>query len=243
MSELVFRGNTETCLQHYGRTIKNEGKEGRTARAPMTKFTGANERTVRDWLLGRVPPVGKFMIRARYFLEGEHYGVQELERLDPLVCDLGRAIAQDRIGFDEAVQALGVPGDHYLLRILHGKIASMARATWVGKARQLLKTIGASAPAASTRSATKSASPVIALPGSRPQAREAVLKSLAALIAASTPLAEIVLSDDFTAEDRQELRTLAGDDGIYRFSNMMERLCTEMARRGIAPYARRAARR
>ena len=99
MTEHVFRGTTEECLRHYGSAIGNTGTEGKVARAPMAKFTGANERTVRDWLLARVPPLGKFLIKARYFLEQQRYAVSELEKLDPLVRDLGRIIAHGAVSF------------------------------------------------------------------------------------------------------------------------------------------------
>lgn len=243
MSEHVFRGTTAECLKHYGGAIKNSGSEGATARAPMAMFTGANERTVRDWLLGCVPPVGKFIVKARYFLAEQRYAVSELEQLDPLVRELGWLIAHGTISFNEAVEVLGVPGDSYLLRILHGRIASMARASWVDAARKLVEERRDRIPAERGRPAAVPAKGAAAPPASsgRFSEREIVLNTLATLITAAQPLAELVLSDKFTTQDRQALRTRTGGDGIYGFANMMDRLCSEMARGQIAPYAGRAA--
>lgn len=235
MSEHVFRGTTAECLKHYGGAIKNSGPDGAAARAPMATFTGANERTVRDWLLGRVPPVGKFIVKARYFLEQQRYAVSELKQLDPLVHELGRLMAHGAIGFDEAVKALGVPGDRYLLRILHGGIVSMARATWVDAARKLVEERRDRMPVQYSRATAGPAKRLVisSAPGGRLSERELVLQALAGLVQLTIPLAERALSNSFSPEERARLRESTGGDGIFRLSNLLNRLCGEKARERI----------
>lgn len=53
---------------------------------------------------------------------------------------------------------------------------------------------------------------------------------LVGVIAAGIPIAKWILSDDFTADDRKQLRKKAGDGGVFEFKNALARLCGERAR-------------
>jgi hypothetical protein len=55
---------------------------------------------------------------------------------------------------------------------------------------------------------------------------------LAGMVKAALPLAELVLTDEFSADDRAELRKLCGGDGVFRLSNRLSNLCGETARNG-----------
>ena len=51
------------------------------------------------------------------------------------------------------------------------------------------------------------------------------IENLAACVRMMLPLAERVLSDEYTEQDRERLRTLANGDEVFRLSNALNGLC------------------
>ena len=61
--------------------------------------------------------------------------------------------------------------------------------------------------------------------------KDAILKSLTGQISATLQLAKLVLSDDFTPEDRGSLRKMVSNNGVFELANSLNALCSETARK------------
>ena len=60
--------------------------------------------------------------------------------------------------------------------------------------------------------------------------RSIILHSLAHMLIAALPIAKLIASNEFSTEERANLRELAGAKTIFDLSNMLNALCGERAR-------------
>ena len=63
--------------------------------------------------------------------------------------------------------------------------------------------------------------------------RRLLLQTFADLVDVMLPLAKHLNSSNITSQERAKLRELTGKDGIFKLSNLLNRLCSETARRNL----------
>ena len=57
-----------------------------------------------------------------------------------------------------------------------------------------------------------------------------MINDIAALVLELLPKVELAVSDSFSPRDREKIRSRSGEDGVFRLSNILNRLCGERAR-------------
>lgn len=243
MAQPIFSGSALECLKHYlNRLPPPTTRAGAAARNPIISFCQCARKTIRHWMRGQ-PPIGTMLVRVRYFLDAHGYRVEELERLTPLIRDLGALVAYGILNLKQATEAMGYKQEWDLLNALHGKqipnnlkqravplIIEHRAVLEKRMAEYRMQGFIPAAPPADTpglRPSSKDARSTTAAIGSD---RRLVITSLAAMLKAVLPLAELLDSEEFSEDERHQLRTITGRDGVFRLANTLHRLCGEEAR-------------
>ncbi|MBI4127614.1 MAG: hypothetical protein HY459_00935 [Parcubacteria group bacterium] len=245
--EIGFEGTTEECLAHYVGQFPM-GEVSSQALQPIAEFFGAPRyrRLIQGWLTGRAKPQGENLIKIRFFLQSRGYRVVELEWLTPTVRQLGVLVAHNVENINSLVREIGYGSRDSLVEVLRGKQGfSLRRLRMID---EILARHQSHFPSGLPETVQRKEVSLVSqepLP-SRPRRLRKVtnglpghrgfLTILAHLIQASVPLLEQILSEEFSAEERRELRKLTGGDTIFRFSNLLEKLCSEQARKQIPAY-------
>lgn len=225
----VLIGTTEECLRHYGHTVLTapRSRKALVARKPLMDFVGVTDPdSTRDWLLYQKPmPRGEYLIKTRYFLEAMGYEVLELTALRPTVYRLGCLIAYNKIRIEDAMEELGIRQRSHLLKYVidPGEPPNAERLSAMERLFERFES-GAVVPTPPAQTA-KSCSTQNGILD-----HELVIATLAHLVNAAIPLAQLVASNKFTSDERRELRETAGFERVFRLSNAMNQLCSEKAR-------------
>lgn len=245
---------TEECFKHFARDAHNFER-----RKAVAKFAQVvMEPTVRKWFTDRFTASGEKLIKVRFFLDLLGYKVEEIENMDPVFQNLARLFAFDIISFDDVVAICGYEGENardQTMRVLTGKIGMYAdryqkvysevremaeliehhRKELLQKyaAYKLPETNGATGPSEGQPAPIAAALPHMSAATPRLSAHEQVIRSLAHQVEAMLPLADLLLSDQFSAKERARLRELTGSDGVFKLSNRLNALCGEKAREKI----------
>lgn len=238
-----FRGMMGECLAHYATTLPAaNGKGKREVFRPLAEFTNSSVLTAYRWTKGVQSLVGLRLIKTRYFLERLGYIVIELENLPPMVRDVGRLIAHNLFTVEEACRELSFSRPDHFVRLLRGGRKSspkrMTKIQEIVKAYQpLLDEKGkdfselyalTTSPVGPEDSDSFPAPPqAVKDDAAANPEHAAVLQVLAKNLEIVLPLAELVLTDVYTPDERRELRKHVN---IFRVSNALHRLCGEMAR-------------
>ena len=86
------------------------------------------------------------------------------------------------------------------------------------------------APTVQAEEKEVSATPVSTSMTTNGSNHKVIIATLANLINAVRPLADLLLKDNFSGEEREELRRLTGGDGVFKVGNLLGRLSSETAR-------------
>lgn len=235
-----FRGTTKECLAHYASTLSEEsGKRDRKVFRQLAKFTDANVLTVYRWTRGQQGLVGLRLIKARYFLEQLGYVVVELEKLPSIMRDFGRLIAYNLFTVEEAYRDLGFPRSDHFPGLLRGdrnpspermaKILELVKAYQPlldEKGKNFTELYAVNSDKKTTIPSSGGGYPLQAPSNGNPE-HKFLLQALAKGLDVITPLAELLLTDVYTPDERRELRKRVD---VFRASNALHRLCGEMAR-------------
>jgi len=251
MMEPIYRGSTSKCIVHLKDSIQNNHRKQRQI---IASFIGVGDETVNRWFKEGTLPGGAALVRLRYYLEFLGYGVEELRVMPPALRDAGRLFAFRVADLPEIVQLVGYTegsnGNDTVLAVFKGlrrasrhKLLQFAAFVELYKDRLLDKQQATTklklhAPEAMEKVEEKPAIPqvVAVVHPQRPemqrvtQSNDVILKSVAGQIMAMLPLVQLVSSDAFTAEERAQLRELTGGDGVFKFANLLFRLCGERSR-------------
>jgi hypothetical protein len=232
--------NLMECLKEFG--VRASAKDIKL----LAEFVGVSSLTVNGWLrdVSRGRPMGEKALKAVHFLNLLGYHAEELDGLKGPIYDFGKAIAFGAISFEEAVQRLNYKKPSHLLvvlrgesGILRGRQETMRKfckscetelernlATWREKLQLPSREEGNSW---SSDQEGKSSTLVGGLDN---QKRRDVIEGLARLLQACLPLAQLVGSDVFSANDREKLRELAGRETVHQTSVALTKLAGERAR-------------
>lgn len=226
------------CLRHYVSSLPPRASKNVTeTRRPMKEFCGVDIRTVERWMFNGKLPVGEPLVRLRFFLEIMGYKVAELKRMPEELYKLGEMIAYDAISIEAAMTAMGFVNMQSIYRLALGKSGTTKdRITTIHEMREACKNaIAAKRAEWNNKLGTngQQEAPVAEKSHQLAFGRGSELEVTGYLILAMLPLAEKIVSDDFSADDRRNLREMTGGDAVFRLSNVLEALCGEKARERV----------
>lgn len=220
-----FEGSLDECFRHF--IVNHPHRDDRLA---FGKLVGAKDIAVRRWWGSHHFPTGLRQLRVRYVLEW--YGYMVLDRLvgNAIASQFAKSVAYGILTQKDAMGLLDIQAGQ-LRRVLTGRTGTSVAATdmmrtYVEESTQVLADFEAR------------------IFGERPTRPTVMIKQAAAgltkpdtlatgahLIKALLPVVQIILSDDFSPEDREELRIMAGKYSVFNLKNALVRLCGERARR------------
>lgn len=199
----------------------------------VCEFTDSAKKTVRRWAANETPAKGGKEIRLWHFLLAAGYEFPEL-RIPEYNFYLAQLYAYSVVTIDEVVQLCGVKNDQTALQIMRGQPPmhpmplddikdlydaqlQVAKNTLQQKLHGPVADILPPLPEPSAAQSTDALKP------------DVLVSVLASLLVAIAPLTELVL-DDYTPEQRSDLRKQVGDPLMFRLSNDFNALCSERAR-------------
>ncbi len=242
----IYKGSTAQCLRHFAQA----DFEGDKRRALM-EFAGVTANsTIRRWLNQGELPAGEQLLRMRHYLEHLGYEVTELRKLTPSVRELGRLIAFNVLPIAQAAARIGVPpakkgGGQLTTILLGGQGVSSERNSRIAALNaefsDLLKKQVAKVPHLTLRGSNSAGPASVSVHRADPTVqteqpidKDSLMKGFAHMVQGLLHQSDFMLSDAFTADDRDKVRQLTGGDGIFLLSNRLNRLCGERARREIS---------
>jgi hypothetical protein len=234
-----FKGTTSECLASFA-------SRPNSVEQLSQMLPGAHIRTIERWLKEKhQEPAGEYLIRVRVTLAMLGYEVAEFAQLSPVLQKACKLCALDITSIDDLVIAFGYEqgstGRTQLFKVLREGVGMMPeRQRRVEEfIADLDGLISEGESAFKARFALRQQAPVApcesrAVHTAPSGDAKAILDSLAHGVTALLPLADRVLTDDYSASDREYLRAAAGGNGVFRLANALYRLCGERARTQIS---------
>ncbi len=219
-----FKGSSVECLKHFvgGATTRSDTV---SRKRELAIYADVSIDTVSRWVKGRQKPVGLPGLKVMFFLEGKGYAVAEIKKIAEEIKPLSRLVASGAIPFDEARQKLSYEKDRFLVRLLSGKERAVPEKIKV--VAEMTATAGQGLGAESAKKSRETAPLRQTVPT---VGKETIIETMTYIAKMTVLFGEMVVSDEFTAEDRRKMRALAGNDTFFKASNLMSRLCSEKAR-------------
>lgn len=236
---MSIQGTVSECFAHFAAQ-----EFDRDPKKAVADFFGiVLQPTVSRWFT-RFSGTGENLLKARYFLELYGYKPTELADVPACVQDLGRLYAYSIASFEDITEVFAFSGEsprEQAFRVLLGKLGTSKermqriceyveplsgliaerRDQWVADLPKRVQHATADAPAPTA---------ILPLRKKGPDVREAIVISAATQVKALLPLCELLLSDEFSADERNHFRDLSGGDGVFKLANILHRLCGEKAR-------------
>lgn len=217
----------------------------------VAEFCHVSPKTVRRWVEDESPANGEHLIRLWHLLAFVGNESPELEALKPLQRFVSGLFGFDVIGAVKACEILNLNPQKpsYMYQILRGSEVSKPRYTYDELVslyvddlmamkeivrEQLLHNSLAGQPLVGEESAAEVlATPVVIMPREAPavmplQGDASVL--LASLVSAIEPVADALLSEDATIEERTRFRELVTNQRLFDVTNKLNALSSERAR-------------
>ena len=244
---MIFKGSTEKCLKHFSQTYQTNrtGKEVHKIRNVVCQLFGVNQQTARVWFNGYQVPIGENLLRIRLFLALNDYEVSERQELSVIVREFADQVALGVLSVNEAVKYLDATRDAVMRILTTQRKATGERESKIAELVQFHREEAEQkekgwATAIQSLDLYKPAEKTL-MPAPRMSASHKddsmTIDTLAHLIKACLPLAERLLSDEFSADDRRKLRELTANgrsNAVFDLSNALNRLCGERARKEIS---------
>jgi hypothetical protein len=225
---LIFSGNVRQCLDHYAQTLPTSKSQVSKARKPLADACNISLELAYRWLLKGKMPIGSNLIRLRYFFHNLGYNVSEMEGMLPEVFNFGQVICLGHISFEDACQELGYTSVDTLYAVIKGVERPSRRK--LEKMTSISQTyIGKQAPDVLNRQSRQQSHQehdMLLVVDSHQAIIDALRKQIEALL----PLAQVVLSEDFSDDERRQLRRGIPDDGLYRTAQALHGLCSKKSR-------------
>ena len=221
--EVIFSGSLRKCLVHYGNNLPGKGgKRSQKARQPMAEFVHVGHYLVFRWLSEEHMPIGENLLRVMAWLDTQGYKTDEWEKLPKLSQQLIKLVAFDLRNLDELQKDLGYNSRDSLMSVLRGTNMSRSK-------KQAAQGLVARFPL-SKKAGSGPADIVELVQTSAPVDHDLIIDSLGHQIQAILPLAELVFSDEFSAEERRRLRQQVANDGLHSLAQVLMGLCSAKSR-------------
>jgi hypothetical protein len=240
----IFSGTTEECMRHFAKRLGRNYPR----RNAICRLLGINQETGREWFAKIKLPIGEHLLKLRCLLSTLGYGVQELEILPPDVRVCAETLGFRVVSLDALVDSLkrnrGTvlsilirnDGTSKEVRTAMRSMAAIAAGDLLRAKEHWAKQLGRRPEIASPAEVQPVREDKTGIQENQISGdQEQDLSSLAHLILAALPIAERVLSDNFSVEARQKLRHLTPtqrgrSNGVFDLYQALSGLCGERAR-------------
>jgi hypothetical protein len=189
-------------------------------RQRLCEFLDVQEQTIRCWQRKKSIPSGLRALKMHYLLE--HLGEvnSDWRITEPAVINVGRLVSFNVLSLDMVIAEFKgrFKDDHSVLRMMCGH--NHIKADNLAMFQKISDDHGQY-----LESAVSNWSDLMVL-----DERDQLIAELSNRLADVLPLCEQVMSDDWTAEERHDLRQRSGQDTIFRLYNALGALCGEKAR-------------
>lgn len=230
--ESAIKGDTDNCWLHYASEIY--ASDVALEKRIIIAYTGVAATTLARWL-NLIMPQGQNLLKLRCFLGHRGYGVAELDALSDMLKTIAYLIADKKIAITEVVRRTRYHQDGNLLQVLLGhtnmsgeRLAlcrDLIEEYVIDEEKKANDPIFIQIPKQEHAPAwidhKKEHSFAMRVNGTQ----KWEVENLAAFVRMMLPLAEAVVSNEYTEQDRERLRTLANGDGVFRLSTALNGLC------------------
>ncbi len=242
-------GSVEDCLVNFS-SVNHFNTPERKAiklRNEVSKLLGISPKTGHTWFGQLYLPKGEGLVRLLFFLRLCGYEIPEQKDMPQFIRELSDQIAIEAVSVNDVASYIGTSKD-VVVDILMLRYGTSAK-----RKEQIEQLVAAHRPE-EQRKLTEWKAKIASL-GLAGQAKpekvvaqvpevstigldnEQAVKMLAQLILAIKPLTELVLSEECSAKNRQQLRELTATNGhsnaVFEVANALNRLCGERARKEI----------
>lgn len=241
------------CFADFNRRFPQIRGEIRSEIQLLSDFTKCEvPGTIRRWLLNERSPVGENKFRSIAFFHLIGYKVSEFENARPLYQKAILLFALDAVApIDLATKGFQITGQSvtdklyrslsenndilpkkvpFLIEYVESYSADHDAAMELFSEKYgVLKQVPTPQVIAVPVQA-KVAAPTAKTSATPTVTNKIVIETIAHMLHGLLPLATIAASDGFSPEERAQLREMMGLDGIFRLSNIFEKLCGERAR-------------
>lgn len=251
-----IEGTTEECLKHFSRVHGQKLVENlcKSRKAICALVFRVPDDTGYRWFTKGIIPVGMNLVKVQYFLEFLGYILSERKKMSSVQRRIANQVALMVISPTDIAEYTSVscnsvlrwctgkrnPSEQAEVKLnelieLHEGGATEKLQLW----QRTLQELGFGAAVTTpTPQQVLAKEDQVSTPPSKPETnsseRGQVIDTLAHLILAMRPLAEQVLSEAFSPEEREHLRQktqIVRVNGLFDLSNLLSRLCSERARR------------
>ena len=217
-----MKGSTQQCLLDF----LHDGFEVNKAQL-VADFVRVDVETIKRWQAKKQGAVGESLIRLRYFLESKGYSVAELESLDERVRNVGRLYGLRFFDLERLVEELdytrGQNGRDQVLAVLRG-VRGLSNPRF-----QILETLYKKYEYLLKPKTTTLIRPQLRTIS---ESHATIIEALVASVQTMLPLAEHVVSEAFTAKERERIREVT-KGGVSRLSLLLTKLSGEAARSAL----------
>jgi hypothetical protein len=189
-------------------------------RQRLCEFLDVQEQTIRCWQRKKSIPSGVRALKMHYLLEHLGETNSDWKITEQAVIDVGRLVSFKVLTLDAVIAEFKgrFKDDHSVIRMLCGH--THIKADNLDIFQKISDDHGQH-----LESAISDWSDLMILDG-----RGQLIAELSNRLAAVLPLCEQIMSDDWTSEERHDLRQRSGQDTIFRLYNALGALCGEKAR-------------
>lgn len=201
----------------------------------LAEFSGANTETVKTWLSNQVLPKGEYALKAMYFLEITGYAPVLSD--NPDVKRFGYSLALGIITPPAAQNVTGYVKLSSLYAVLRGEVGitinrreAMAMFNTEHEEQVTSRIAYWKQRLVSTGLVNQEEELLPDSNSDKTNDKLLVVNCLGSLLSAILPLAQLVASDRFSAEDREKVRESAGRSTVLFLTNALVQLSGERAR-------------
>ncbi len=182
--------------------------------------------TVERWVSGKQFPIGENLITVAAYLTMRGFTVEEFEKIPERYRTVAKAIALGLLPSKALAARLGFDDVSDIWRAFRGRAMGKNReATVQGLTEQYASDVDRLWQAYSADQSS-----IVSLGKPAGNLQGAVVQSLALMMNSMLHLVRHVNSDEFTEEQRQQLRDAAGSGTVFDLSNELNDLCSERSR-------------
>lgn len=235
-------GTLKQCLEHFSKKwhFGESGASDISLRRQIANFIGVDDGTIYRWCQGVCLPKGEPLLRLQHFLSCLGYGVYELQSLDKEVFKAGQYILINRILPITVANIIGIDMDGFYRAMFGKRMLSPER-------MEKLESFCLSCEVDFSGNFSKfekrfsglfiSNETLVRDVKAEKGKENKNVDFIASLILEIMPLLEKI-DKDGTKEERDRLREITKTQGgrsnaIFELSNILNRLCSERARREI----------
>lgn len=240
---------TERAWQTFARTLPQGTKNCTTEREDICGFVGVNQHTVRRWITAdSVSGVrGLTVVKLRCFLELQGYEIAELRSLNRLIRTFAEILGHSVVSLEDTCREIEGEVSQRAIDRIYDLILGRTQTALEPKMRiiqafvdthkdklnekkrGLVTNRSDEVPVITTEQQPAQEKRDSGVTQSREREHTVIRQLVISLVPAFRRVIELVVSDEFSSQDRRNIRELVGDD-LFKLSTAMNRLSSETGR-------------